>query len=122
MSNPISIVYARALRQKQTPAEELMWYLLRNRKFNGLKFYRQFPIEISDEGQHRVFYIADFYCHAHKFVLELDGDYHLNRKEYDQLRDKEMAAKGIKVLRISNEIVLNDYKSALQSIKAFLQL
>jgi len=122
MARPISIVYARELRQKQTPAEEQMWYLLRNRKFNGLKFVRQHPIFISSNEQRQVFYIADFYCAAYKFVLELDGDYHLNRKEYDDIRDKEMFKQGIRVLRLSNDIVLKNYKSALNSIKSFLNL
>ncbi len=122
MANPISIVYARELRQKQTPAEKLMWYLLRNRKFHGLKFLRQHPIFICSNEQSQIFYIADFYCAAHKFVLELDGDYRFNRKEYDDIRDKRMSEQAIRVLRIKNEVVLKDYKSVLATIKEFLNL
>ncbi|WP_336518057.1 endonuclease domain-containing protein [Pollutibacter soli] len=118
----VSIVYARELRQKQTPAEELAWYLLRNRKFLGLKFRRQYPIHISSNGQCQIFYIADFYCPQYKFVLELDGDYHLHRKEYDQIRDKEMEVQGIRVLRISNDLILKNYREALEKIKLFLGL
>lgn len=121
MSNPIAIEYARALRQKQTPAENLLWQLLRNRKFQGLKFNRQYPICISSTSQKQIFYIADFYCASLKLVIELDGESHLNKKEYDNLRDQEMSALGIRVLRIRNEFVLEKYANVLQLIRLFIE-
>lgn len=48
---------ARELRQRQTPAEDIAWELLRDRRFEGLKFRRQHQI-----GN----YIADFCCAEHK--------------------------------------------------------
>ena len=54
---------SKELRQKQTEAEEILWEILRNRKFNNLKFRRQHPI-----GR----YIADFYCEELKIIIELD--------------------------------------------------
>jgi len=58
---------ARRLRKKQTPAEDVLWALLRNRRFLGLKFRRQH--QIGD-------YVADFYCHEAALVVELDGGVH----------------------------------------------
>jgi cyclase len=57
---------AEALRFRMTAAEELLWRYLKNSQL-GEKFRRQHPLGI---------YIADFYCHKHKLVIELDGSIH----------------------------------------------
>lgn len=74
---------ARALRLTSTEAEELLWQELRDRKLNGLKFRRQHPIDK---------WIADFYCHEKKLVIELDGSVHNEKEiaEYDARREKEL--------------------------------
>ena len=59
--------YARDLRSNHTDAEQLLWGLLRSRRFAGKKFRRQHPI-----GR----YILDFYCHESKLAVELDGGQH----------------------------------------------
>lgn len=59
---------AKVLRGKMTPAEKLLWEELRGKKFMGLKFRRQHPVLV---------YIADFYCHSIKLIIEIDGGYHL---------------------------------------------
>ena len=58
---------ARELRARQTEAESLLWYVLRDRRLCGLKFRRQFPIEP---------YIVDFACVEKRFVVEIDGSNH----------------------------------------------
>src|SRR5260370_20311655 len=58
---------ARELRERQTPAEALLWQLLRNRRLLGFKFRRQH--QFGD-------YIADFYCHEARMVIECDGSAH----------------------------------------------
>lgn len=70
---------AKNLRRFSTEAESILWEILQNRKFRDLKFRRQHPI-----GR----YIADFYCHEIKLVIELDGKIHENQKEYDEIRDE----------------------------------
>src|SRR4051812_40833654 len=82
---------ARELRAEQTPAERLLWERLRKRRFLGLKFRRQFPIEV---------FIADFYCHEEKLVLEVDGSVHREpqQKARDENRDIVLRAQGFKVL------------------------
>ena len=57
---------AKALRNAMTPAEDLLWQLLKNNQL-GEKFRRQHPIGI---------YVADFYCHKHQLIIELDGGIH----------------------------------------------
>ena len=95
---------ARELRNKQAPAEEVMWELLRDRRFMGLKFRRQHQI-----GN----YIADFYCHEHKLVIELDGGIHESQEAKDAKRDAYMKTLGLTVLRLSNDEVLNSPERVL---------
>jgi len=101
---------ARMLRKKMTKAEKTLWQHIRNRKLNRLKFRRQHPINI---------FIADFYCHEKKLVLEIDGGIHLNasQKQYDIGRTAELENFGIHVLRFSNEDILLNINSVLQGIQ-----
>jgi very-short-patch-repair endonuclease len=65
---------AQELRQEMTPAEAKLWQHLRAKRLNGLKFRWQHPL-----GP----FIADFYCHAHRLVIEIDGDIHATTIERD---------------------------------------
>ncbi len=98
---------ARELRQKQTPAEELFWELVRDRRFLGLKFSRQH--QLGD-------YILDFYCAEQKLAIELDGPIHDSRLKKDQKRDAYLTSQGVRVQRISNRALLNDTSATLSSI------
>ena len=84
---------AQRLRKEATKEENLLWYnFLRTYK---PQFRRQYII-----GN----YIVDFYCHAVKLVVELDGSQHceLEKIEYDRVRTEYLQAQGLYVLRISN--------------------
>ena len=61
------IANAKYLRENQSDTEKFLWYFLRNRHLANAKFRRQHPI---------AGYIADFYCHEHKLIIELDGGQH----------------------------------------------
>jgi len=98
---------ARELRRKHTPVEELFWELVRDRQFMGLKFRRQH--QLGD-------YLADFYCHEHRLVIELDGGVHSIKLKKDRKRDAWMEAQGFKVLRIPNERLLTDPVTVFGSI------
>jgi very-short-patch-repair endonuclease len=108
-ANPKLYEYARNLRGNETEAETLLWQNLRNRKIAGLKFRRQHPIDK---------FIADFYCHEKKLVIELDGSIHNNieQKEADGGRTYELNELGILVIRFSNEEVISDMKSVIKKI------
>jgi len=101
---------AKQLRQNMTEAEKLLWSRIRNRQL-GVKFRRQTPI-----GR----YIADFYCHEQKLIIELDGSQHLEQAEYDQIRTDFFAAQGIGVLRFWNNEVLCQLDDVLVKIKEAL--
>ncbi len=62
-------------------------------------------------------YIADFYCHECKLIIELDGGIHNERKEYDENRDNYLKAGGYTVLRFSNDEIENSLETVLESIR-----
>jgi len=101
------IVLAKKLRQTMTEAEMKLWSKIRRKQFANLRFRRQHPV-----GR----YIADFYCHDCKLIIELDGDIHNERKEYDENRDNYLKAGGYTVLRFSNEEIENSLDTVLESI------
>ncbi len=96
---------AEELRARMTPAEEIFWNVIKVNEWN-LKFRRQHPLSN---------YIADFYCHSLKLVIELDGGYHENQdvKIYDAAREEHIREFGITVLRFKNEEVINNIEKVL---------
>ncbi|OFX18521.1 MAG: hypothetical protein A2033_02330 [Bacteroidetes bacterium GWA2_31_9] len=110
-------LFARELRKNQTVAEQIMWQILRNRKYNKLKFYRQYPIIYEIQANYNYkFFIPDFYCHEAKLVIELDGKIHDFQKEYDYQRDLILKEKELTVLRFKNEEILNEIDKVLAKI------
>ncbi len=101
----------RDLRTESTPAEEVLWEKIRNRKFLKLKFKRQHSI-----GN----YIVDFYCANPLIIIELDGSVHSEneQKQKDIYRDENLRDMNYLVFRFSNEEVLNNAKAVLQQIEA----
>lgn len=98
--------FAKTLRQTRTPAEQALWKALRSREVE-FRFTQQHPIGTR---------FADFACRKAKVVVELDGDFHLNREEEDRKRDEEIASFGYLVLRFSNTQVLEDGDLVVQEI------
>ncbi|MBT7143347.1 MAG: endonuclease domain-containing protein, partial [Bacteroidetes bacterium] len=100
------------LRKHMTKAELILWEELRNKKLLGLKFRRQHPISR---------FIADFYRHKHKLVIELDGEIHLKNDVAinDKKREDEIKSLGITVLRFKNNEIINHLESVLQQISNF---
>jgi very-short-patch-repair endonuclease len=103
---------ARELRKNPTMAEQILWEQVRDRKFLNLKFYRQHPIFVDEDGK-ETFYIADFYCHLPPTVIELDGAVHDNQQEMDARRTDFIEDKGIKVLRFKNKEIETNVKHVL---------
>jgi very-short-patch-repair endonuclease len=99
---------AKQLRKKMTLAEQILWKQLRN-SLSGYKFRRQHPLGI---------YIADFYSHELKLVIELDGSHHLlqDEKKYDKSRTFTLNLDGIKVLRFRNQEVIRNVKRVIERI------
>ncbi|PYQ60323.1 MAG: hypothetical protein DMF53_17220, partial [Acidobacteria bacterium] len=83
--------------------------LLRNRNLLRLKFRRQVPI-----GR----YIADFYCHRYKLIIELDGSVHEDclQAAHDKNRDLYLRTLGLTILRFTNQQVFGAPGAVLQKI------
>ena len=84
-----------------TRSENRLWAWLRDRRFEGYKFRRQFPID----G-----YVLDFYCAELKLAIEADGRQHgqILMAQYDDQRLLALQERGIEVLRIPNELLIRD--------------
>lgn len=117
----IAFETARDLRKRSTIAEDAFWQIVRNRRFLNLKFKRQCPIEFEYDGAKR-FFIADFYCHSDKLVVEIDGGIHESQKEYDNIRDEVMKILGLKVIRFKNLEVLKNVEDVLKKLSVILHL
>jgi very-short-patch-repair endonuclease len=102
---------ARDLRQRQTPAEQILWECLRNRRLDKLKFRRQHPLE-------NMAYVVDFLCYGPRLVVELDGAIHRLQAEDDAVRQANIEAFGYRVLRFTNEAIFNDLENVLVAIVA----
>ncbi len=108
-ANPLIFELAKGLRKNMTGAEKLLWNHLKE-GINGFKFRRQHPIGI---------YIADFYCHKLKFIIELDGSIHdlSDVKENDENRERDLKSWGYNIIRFTNDLVFTDIANILLIIK-----
>ncbi|MBO0950311.1 endonuclease domain-containing protein [Fibrella forsythiae] len=99
----------RELRQRQTPAEVLLWNELRNRQLNGAKFRRQHSI-----GG----YVVDFYCAESALVVELDGSIHdfPDAQAYDREREAVICDLGLSMMRFRNDDVERRLPYVLEKI------
>ncbi len=114
-----AIERSRYLRKNQTQAEKELWKYLRKRQILGFRFLRQHPIKFHISNK-IYYFIADFYCHEKKLVIEVDGGIHKKQKDYDELRSKMLEEMKIKVIRFKNEEIENDTNSVLERIKQLL--
>ena len=98
--------FAKELRNNPTVAESFLWYYLSANKLDGYRFKRQHPV---------LYFIADFYCHKAKLIIEIDGGYHQLPEQhlYDVNRDNELEELGIRVLRFTNKQVLFETEKEL---------
>ena len=84
---------SQTLRKNQTKEENQLWY----------QFLRRYPCQFRRQyilGN----YIADFYCHRAKLVVELDGSQHYDPEtmKKDKQRTTYLESLGLKVLRFTN--------------------
>ena len=98
---------ARALRKNMTKEERRLWYdFLRT---YDVKFLRQKVIDN---------YIADFYCHSARIIIELDGSQHYSEDGItkDKIRTEKIEERNLTVLRIPNNYVNNNFREVCEYI------
>jgi very-short-patch-repair endonuclease len=101
------LVTAKRLRRVSTHEERVLWESLRTNRFHGIHFRRQQVID----G-----FVADFYCHSAGIVIEVDGPVHGSQRERDAERDRVLKARGLMVLRVTNDEVRADLGGVLTRI------
>ena len=98
---------ARILRRNMTRQETHLWY----------DFLRYYPVKIYKQ---RIIdnFIADFYCHSARLIIELDGSQHYTNqgKTYDAARTEALEKYGIFVLRFSNKDVDDHFEDVCRRI------
>lgn len=106
--------YAELHRTKPTQAEDILWQLVKTKKLEGYKFRRQHII-----GS----YIADLVCLDKRLIVEIDGLIHQlpENKEADEIRTRWLNEQGFKVLRVTNEQVINKTTETLELISSTLK-
>mgnify|MGYP000921930415 FL=1 len=98
---------AKHLRRRMTEAERRLWGYLRADQL-GHHFRRQHPLR---------FCVLDFYCARCRVAVEVDGGVHRLRAEADAQRDDELAKRGIRVVRVTNQEVLESPGEAIRRIQ-----
>jgi very-short-patch-repair endonuclease len=99
---------ARSMRREPTPQERKLWYALRDRRLQALKFRRQAPV-----GS----YIVDFLCVSHRLIVEVDGSQHAENLRDDR-RDVWLMREGYRVMRFWNDEVTSNKEGVLATIAA----
>lgn len=100
--------FAAENRNFQTEAEKLLWYHLSGNKI-GLHFRRQHIIGC---------YIADFVCLKRNLIIEVDGGYHSQEDQviHDYLRTQDLEKMGFSVMRFTNEEIMMNLSTVLDTI------
>jgi cyclase len=104
---------AEELRKNPTYEEKLLWRFLKVNQL-GVRFKRQHPIWL---------YIADFYCHEIKLVIEVDGSIHNVKEimEHDVIREEEIVSLGIKVIRFTNNEIRTQIENVIDKIESIIK-
>ena len=103
---------ARTLRRNMTRQEKHLWY----------DYLRHYPIKIYKQ---RIIdnFIADFYCHAAKLILEIDGAQHYepNNKRYDDFRTEKLQEYYLTVIRFTNQQIDKNFEGVCSFIDKTVQ-
>ncbi len=106
---------AQESRENPTEAEAALWELLSNKQL-GVVFWRQHCFNINGRN-----YRVDFYCQELELVVEIDGPIHQFKNKDDAIREWHIEQLGVKVLRFSNEEVLESPKRAVREIRSAIK-
>jgi very-short-patch-repair endonuclease len=103
---------AQSLRRDPTPAERKLWF----------EFLRDLPIRFTRQKPLGG-YIADFYCASRLLVIEVDGDSHFSDRgeKYDADRAAALEARGIRVVRVTNVEVRDEFEGVCERIRQALE-
>ena len=102
---------AKELRQAGNLSEVIFWTEVKKNQFHGIDFDRQRVI-----GH----YIVDFYCKQLGLVIEIDGESHNYKIEYDETREAFLKALKLEIIHFNDIDIKNDMDSVLQYLEDFI--
>ena len=105
--NGKNIVLAKNLRKNATPQEKHLWFDFLSK--HEIRFQRQKAI-----GD----FIADFYCHKAKLIIEIDGSQHHTNvgKIKDEIRTEKLEELGLTIIRFTNHQIDTKFRSVCNYI------
>ena len=105
---------AERLRRDMTATEKIIWDRVCKNQL-GVRIRRQHPVWK---------FIAVFYCHEVRLVIEIDGGIHLRseNREYDISRDIILKEFQIEILRFTNDEVINKTDRVIEKIKGTIEI
>lgn len=104
---------ARALRNRSTLSEVLLWQQLSHGQRAGFDFHRQKPID---------HYIVDFFSPRLMLVVEIDGKSHDLKGYADDIRQQRLESLGIRFLRFDDRLVKRDIDAVVRTIDTWIGL
>ena len=110
--NPKNIILAKNLRKNSTPQENHLWYDFLSKY--EVRFQRQKAIDN---------FIADFYCHKAKLIIEIDGSQHYTEdgREKDEFRTEILEGYDLKVIRFTNRQINKNFRGVCEYIDAVIK-
>ena len=105
--NKANIPLAKALRRNMTPWERKLWF----------DFLRSYPVRFQRQKAIDNF-IADFYCHKAKLIVEIDGSQHYSDEgvKKDELRTEILEGYDLKIIRITNRQIKENFRGVCEYI------
>ena len=109
--NPALKHRAKALRKAGNFPEVVFWKQVRNKTFWNIDFDRQRII-----GN----YIVDFYAKPLGLIVEIDGESHNNKEEYDEKREAFLVSLGLRLFKTSNFKMLHDTDNVMKDLENYI--
>lgn len=109
--NPKLKEKARELRNNSTLTEIMLWQQLKGKQIRGYDFHRQKPL-----GK----YIIDFFCNELNLAIEVNGESHFGKEDYDAKRQNELEKFGVLMLRFSDIEVRYNLDGVIKSIEKWI--
>ena len=110
--NKKNIPLAKNLRGNATPQENHLWYDFLSKY--EVRFQRQKSIDN---------FIADFYCHKARLIIEIDGSQHYTEhgKQEDAFRTERLAEFGLNIIRFSNRQINTNFRGVCEYIDSVVK-
>lgn len=102
---------AKALRKAGNYPEVAFWLQVKKGGFNYIDFDRQRII-----GN----YIVDFYVKTLGLIVEIDGESHNDKEEYDKKREEFLESLGLNIFKTTNLRVLHDLDNVMKELELFV--